>query len=93
MLIARILGEGQFALPDADLDRLNELDDALERAVVTEDTETFPLALHALLAEVRALGSPLPADDLRSSDLVLPGADSHLDDVRLLLGAEGLIPG
>jgi hypothetical protein len=39
------------------------------------------------------VGKPLPDDEIVPSDLVLPSADASLDEVRELLGDEGLIPG
>jgi hypothetical protein len=51
------------------------------------------MALDALLGKVRSVGIPVPADALVESDLLLPAADSHLDEVRDMLGEEGLIPG
>jgi hypothetical protein len=50
-------------------------------------------ALDALLDKVRAVGAPLPDEELVPSDLVLPSSDASLDEVRELLGDEGLIPG
>jgi hypothetical protein len=46
--------------------------------------------LHALVREV---GERLPDDYLGPSELVLPATDSTLEEVRALLGDEGLIPG
>ena len=91
-MIARILGEGQFRLADGALDRLNPLDDALEAAIESGDDERFRAALVELLQAVRGEGSPLADDELLPSDLVLPAADAHVDEVRELLGDEGLIP-
>ncbi|MDP8969382.1 MAG: hypothetical protein M3N52_02550 [Actinomycetota bacterium] len=92
-MIVRILGEGQFDLPDTALDELNELDEALVSAVESHDTAAFTRALGELLVGVRAAATPHPADALDSSDLILPGPDSSLAEVRALLGDEGLIPG
>ena len=36
---------------------------------------------------------PLPVDSLQPSDFVLPDPDAHVDDVREMLGDEGLVPG
>jgi hypothetical protein len=47
----------------------------------------------ALLDAVRSAGTPLPADTLKDSDLILPPADATLEEVRDLLTDEGLIPG
>lgn len=92
-MIVRILGEGQLDVPEAELDRLNELDDALARAVDGDDESAFGSALAALLDRVREVGAPVPDDTLVPSDLVLPSADAGLAEVRDLLGEEGLIPG
>ena len=92
-MIVRILGEGQVDVPDGELDSLNSLDDALQRAVDGGDEEGFIQSLAALLSRVRDIGRPLPDDEIVPSDLVLPSADASLAEVRELLGDEGLIPG
>jgi hypothetical protein len=92
-VIVRILGGGQFRVDDSLTAELNQLDSALESAVERGDEAAFSDALTRLLAQVRAQGSPLPADILESSDLILPHEDSSMDEVRKLLTDEGLIPG
>lgn len=92
-MIVRILGQGQFDVPDTALDTLNELDEALVSAVESGDDDTFTRALAALLAGVRTAATPHAVDALDSSDLILPGPDSSLAEVRALLGDDGLIPG
>ncbi|HLZ38927.1 MAG TPA: hypothetical protein VKP64_14520 [Mycobacteriales bacterium] len=92
-MIVRILGEGQRNVPDSEIDALNQLDDDLQAAVEADDDARFRAALVALLDRVRAVGTPLPDDALEPSDLVLPADDAHVDEVRELLGDEGLIPG
>ena len=92
-MIFRILGEGQFRVDDALTAELNQLDADLEAAVEHSDQAAFTAALTRLLAQVRAQGSPLPPDTLESSDLILPGEDSSMDEVRKMLTDEGLIPG
>ena len=89
-MIVRIMGEGQYTVPDGVLDRLNDLDDALEAAL--QDEEAFGPALHALLGAVRAEGQPLPDDELTASDVVLPAAEATVAEVRAMLTDEGLIP-
>jgi hypothetical protein len=94
-MIVRILNEGQWRVDEGALPDLNRLDDAVEDAVSTEDETELSSALLALLQEVRAVGTPVPDDELADSDLILPGADSTLEEVRELLSSsdEGLIPG
>jgi hypothetical protein len=92
-VIVRILGEGQLDVPDAELDSLNTLDDAVQAAADGGDEARFAEALAALLTRVREVGRPLPDDEIVPSELVLPSSDASLAEVRELLGDEGLIPG
>jgi len=92
-MIVRILGEGQRTIEESALDGLNALDNELIAAVEAGDEDKFSTALSALLNRVREIGSPLPDDEIVPSDLVLPSPDASLDEVRELLGDEGLIPG
>ncbi|MFV2178989.1 hypothetical protein ACFHW2_06210 [Actinomadura sp. LOL_016] len=91
-MIVRLMGEGQLDVAADDLTALNALDDELEAAIESGDETTFRAALVALLDNVRKVGTPLPADSLAPSELILPPADAHIDEVRSMLGDEGLIP-
>jgi hypothetical protein len=93
-MIVRILNEGQWELSEEAVRALNQADDQLEKAVAGNDQEQLTAALESLLDRVRDTGQPVPVDDLRDSDLILPAADSTVDDVRALLSesSEGLIP-
>lgn len=92
-MIVRILTEGQWNVSEDRLDALNELDSALEMAVHAGDIVTFAHSLDALLHAVRTEGEPLPDDVLHDSDLILPPSDATIEEVRELLGDDGLIPG
>ena len=92
-MIVRILGEGQLEVDDAVADELNKLDARLEAALNSGDEAPFRPALAAMLDRVRAVGTPVPADTLEPSDVILPYSDASMDDVRGLLSEDGLIPG
>jgi hypothetical protein len=92
-MIVRILGEGQLEVDDSASAELNSLDAALEKAVNSGDEPTFHAALLALLDRVRALGTPLAADVLEPSELILPRAEAGLEEVRGMMTDEGAIPG
>ena len=92
-MIVRILGEGQLEVGDSASGELNALDSALEKAVNEGDELAFHPALAALLGRVRALGTPLAADALEPSDLILPPADAGLAEVAAMLTEDGHIPG
>ncbi|HEX6233339.1 MAG TPA: hypothetical protein VFZ63_09440 [Jiangellaceae bacterium] len=91
-MIVRIMGEGQLRLDDDALHELNRLDDALGEAIDSGDDVKFRSALVTLLDGVRAAGTPVPDEELVDSDLVLPYAEAHVDEVRAMLTDEGLIP-
>ena len=92
-MIVRILGEGQFNLPGAAIDELNDIDNRMVEAVEAGD----PDALHSLLLEmetlVREKGEPVPLDELVESDLILPETDLTLEEAESIFVGEGLIPG
>lgn len=91
-MIVRIVGEGQFRLDDDLIDALNELDARLQEYLDADDEEHFSDLLHQMAALVHERGTPLADDELVSSDAILPPEDATVDEVRTLLGVEGLIP-
>lgn len=95
-MIVRILGEGQYRLDDAELEILNALDDDVEAAVKAGDPAWLERALRRLLAEVQEQGTALDDDLLIDSDVILPAADTELDQIREWIGddqgAGGLLP-
>jgi hypothetical protein len=92
-VIVRILAEGQYDVPEDALARLNELDAAVETAVEAGDEAALTTALTALHDAVRSAGTAHDPDSLDESDLILPPAGATIDEVRDLLGDDGLIPG
>jgi len=92
-MIVRIMGEGQMEIAPEDMAVLNALDSELEAAIESGDEEAFRARLHALLEKVRQVGKELPEDSLEPSELILPPSDASMEEVREMLGDEGLIPG
>jgi hypothetical protein len=92
-VIVRILGEGQYLVPDDHRTALATLDDALDAAVHADDEARFTEALGALAAEVRSAGQALADDDFAPSDLVVPFVDATLEETRALLAEPGGSPG
>jgi 23S rRNA A2030 N6-methylase RlmJ len=91
-MIVRISGEGQYELADTESDRLNELESAVVAAVEARDEPAFTQSLEALLDHVRAVGSAVADDALEGSDLILPPADTSLQEAESEFTGEGLIP-
>lgn len=91
-MIVRVLGEGQYRLADGVFSQANSIDDRLQAAVEADDAGAFSGALGDLIAFITANGTPVPADELIGSDAIVPAPDTTLEEIRVLLGDEGLIP-
>jgi hypothetical protein len=87
-VIVRILGEGRYDVPEADLPAIEQLDATLVDAMDRGDEAAFSGALADLIGQVRHTGTLLPADDLQTSELAVPHEGSTLDEVRALLAQE-----
>ena len=92
-MIVRILTEGQFNLPGAHVDELNEIDNRLVEVVEQEDRPKFEALLKQMLDLVREKGTPVPVDELVESDIVLPEPDITLEEAEELFTGEGMLPG
>ena len=91
-MIVRVMGEGQYEVADALGVRLNELDEQALAALERGDEAELDAALEQMAALVRQEGTPLAADDLRVSDVVIPPTDLTLEETRKLVSEHGLIP-
>ncbi len=91
-MIVRIATDGQYRLPDADADRLNELDNEVVKAVEGGDEATFTRLFSDMLELVRADGERLGDDELLESDVILPPADVSFAEAANGFSGEGLIP-
>ncbi|HYR62715.1 MAG TPA: hypothetical protein VET24_08830 [Actinomycetota bacterium] len=86
-MIVRILGDGQYDLPEELCPEFLKLDDVLISHVEAGDEEAFRRDLAALIDVVHQ-GERLPDDDIQPSDGIVPDAGSTLADVQKLLAEE-----
>lgn len=92
-MIIRIMGEGQYRLPDENvLAEVNAADAAIEQAVGRDDAAALAAALQQLHDVVVGRGASLPDEELAHSDVIVPATDATVDEVRALLSDEGLVP-
>jgi len=92
-MIVRIMEEGQWELSDDLVDELNRLDAELEADLERGDSAPFDEHLRRMHEFVRTNGRLVPDEEIVPSDAVLPPPDISLEELRELLGEEGLIPG
>ncbi|MGH2717779.1 MAG: PspA-associated protein PspAA [Actinomycetota bacterium] len=88
-MIIRILGDGQYDLPDSHSEAFDVLDDALVRHVEAGDDKAYHDDLAALIDLVTSKGTELSHDEFSPSDLVLPDPLMTVEEVRELLAEEG----
>lgn len=84
----RILGQGRYDVPDADIPVIEQLDDELNDALERNDENEFRGALNDLIQQIRHVGTLLPPDDVQTSTLVVPHEGSTLAEVQALLAEE-----
>jgi hypothetical protein len=91
-VIVRISGEDQFRLPDADAERLNDLDNQAVAAAEQGDEPGFRELWDQMLALVERDGERIPDDELVESDVILPPRDISFEEACEEFTGEGLIP-
>lgn len=90
-MIVRIQGAGQYRLDGAAQHELESIDTRLIEAVSRGDATEAHTLLCQAIDLVQASGGALSADDLSSSDLILPPADATFEETDLMLRSEGLL--
>ena len=91
-MIVRIMGEGQYRLDDDCVARVNELDNAIVRAVEDDDEDAFHVAFEEMLDVIRSEGKAVSENDIESSDVIVPPPDTSMAEAASDFSGEGLIP-
>ncbi|MFP5364805.1 MAG: PspA-associated protein PspAA [Thermoleophilia bacterium] len=91
-MIVRIMGEGQYRLPEAVHERVNELDNAVVAAVEKDDEDGFHAAFEEMLDVIRSAGEQLGDDELETSDVIVPPSDTSIAEAAADFSGDGLIP-
>jgi hypothetical protein len=91
-VIVRIMGEGQYRLANDVRERVNELDNEVVRAVDGDDEDAFHAAFEELLDVIRKEGEHLGDEEIETSDVIVPPADTSMAEATAEFSGEGLIP-
>jgi hypothetical protein len=91
-VIIRIAEDTQYELPDELNDQLNDLDNQVVAAVEAGDEAQFEDLWGKMVELVRSSGSPVPDDELISSDVILPPENISFAEAAAEFTGEGLIP-
>jgi hypothetical protein len=91
-MIVRIMGEGQYRLSEEVLDRVNELDNAVVAAVDADDEDTFHASFEEMLDVIRDQGEHMGDEEIETSDVIVPPADTSFAEAAAEFTGDGLIP-
>ena len=91
-MIVRIMGEGQYRLDDDCVARVNELDNAAVKAVDADDEDGFHTAFEEMLDVIRNEGEHLGDEEIETSDVIVPPADTSFAEAAAEFTGDGLIP-
>jgi hypothetical protein len=91
-MIVRISGEDQYRLEDGAHERLNQLDSRVVDACDGGEEAAFETAFAELIDFVRSTGVRVGDDEIETSDVILPPADTTLAEAAAEFTGEGLIP-
>jgi hypothetical protein len=91
-VIVRIMGEGQYRLDDDCVQRVNELDNTIVRAVDADDEDAFHVAFEEMLDIIRSEGRPVSDNDIEASDVIVPPPDTSMAEAASDFSGDGLIP-
>ena len=91
-MIVRIAGEGQYEVPDDLQERLNELDNEAVAAVEAGDEARFHELFEQMQELVKNDCTPVPDDELVTSQVILPPSDLTFEEAKGEFTGEGLIP-
>ncbi len=85
-MIVRILSENQYRVDDAHMAIIARLDDDLQEAIHQNDHARFHTVLNQILELIRQ-HEEVPAEELVTSDLIVPAPDMSLEEAKKYLEA------
>jgi hypothetical protein len=91
-MIVRVMGEGQYRLTEELIERVNALDNAAVEAVGAGDEPAFHTAFEQMLELIRTDGEHMGDDELETSDVIVPPADTSFEEAAEEFTGDGLIP-
>ena len=91
-MIVRIMGEGQYRLSKNVLERVNELDNTVVKAVEADDEDGFHASFEEMLEAIRSEGEHLGDEEIETSDIIVPPSDTSFAEAAAEFSGEGLIP-
>ncbi|NYT01223.1 MAG: hypothetical protein GKC10_00435 [Methanosarcinales archaeon] len=90
-MIIRIMGEGQYSVSENLVKELNAIDNSIVEHVNRCDEASYRRELANLIATVRSKGQKVKAEEIVSSDLIVPPEDLSLEEAKDIFCGQGII--
>ncbi len=90
-MIIRIMGEGQYRVPDSLIDELNRIDNRIVEHVSAGAEREFRQDLDRLIETIKQKGTALPAEEIVESQVIVPPSDMSLEEAKKVFNGPGLI--
>ncbi len=96
-MIVRIMGQGQWEVPEDAMRRLNVLDEMVRQSVEARDGHALAGYLTEMGDYVARVGTPLSGDKVVLSDFIVPHRSASVSEIAEWMqesrADDGLIPG
>jgi hypothetical protein len=89
-MIIRIMGEGQYRVPEALCDELNRIDNRIVTLVAEGKTREFRTEFMKLISEIKGKGKVLGAEEILESDIIVPPEDLSFEEAKAIFTGEGI---
>lgn len=89
-MIIRIMGEGQYRVPEALCDKLNQIDNRIVQLVEEEKIVEFQNEFAKLISEIKEKGEPIEAEEILKSDIIVPPEDLSLEEAKSIFKGCGI---
>lgn len=89
-MIIRIMGEGQYKVPEAFCDELNQIDNRIVHMVEEGKAVEFRNELVKLIFEIKEKGEPIEAEEILESDIIVPPEDLSFEEAKAVFKGSGI---
>jgi hypothetical protein len=90
-MIIRIMGEGQYRASEALCDELNKIDNRIVALVAEGKKDEFRKELIKLISKIKEKGEAIRAEEIMTSDVIVPPEDLSFDEARNIFKGDGII--
>ena len=89
-MIIRIVGEGQYEVPESFYDELNVIDNKIVDLVSEGNEKGYKSELAKLIESIKSCGSQIDDAEIVESDLIVPPEDLTFEEAKEVFKGEGI---